>query len=419
MRKGLFLILYCIGLVINAQDLFHAAIVKDTVFVNPYAETVGLEIDSISCTNLDQTMNQNTAITNIVCSCYYTDQVIPYDSINWQYILTLPTGITASLDGNNFMNNPPTFSGTPTSVDTTYVVIRATAKGESVYTGVIDKVIPFRVQDPPSTPITALAYTNDDQTTTEGTQGSAMDSSPTPGGATGTYSISAGTLPSFLTLNTSTGEITWNTNGTEGSYSWTVQIVGNGSYTGTQTEAMTLTVNAASPTTYLVNFGAAQVPNNSNDPLGRYWNDLTTANSTISDIVDTDNNTSTIDVTTSGFAGNLTAGRNASDYHNYSSEAWRGTLRVTSGTGVVTISGLDNGATYTIKIGYSLALPGRDSEYTVASETPFVVQGNDDPPQDPDTEELTGISPTSNEIDIDVNIDSINAGINFLVLIEE
>lgn len=94
--------------------------------------------------------------------------------------------------------------------------------------------------------VTGLTYSNNNQESNIGEVGQVFSPSPDTDGGSGnlTYSVIAGIMPAFLTLNTDTGEIVWGANGELGSYQFTVQVEGSDGLVGTASYVVELNVVA-------------------------------------------------------------------------------------------------------------------------------------------------------------------------------
>ncbi len=145
----------------------------------------------------------------------------------------LPTGVSLATDG--------TISGATTAGGSfTFIIQADDAMGNTGYrTYTVNVGTNSLIIAPPTLP--------------NGTQGTAYNQSVTASGGTGTpytYSVSSGALPSGLSLNTSTGQIS-GTPSAGGSFSFTIRAVDSGNNFGTQSYTINIGGNSLilNPTT--------------------------------------------------------------------------------------------------------------------------------------------------------------------------
>ena len=269
-------------------------------------------------------------------------------------------------------------------------------------------------------PLTSLSYTNSGQTFTESVAITTMSlvtvDDPTPY----SYLESFGTLPSGLSFNTSTGDITGTpAAATAGNYVFSVREIATslGSYTGfvETTLSITVAVGVVSKT-YNVNLCSANTILNTDDPNSKYWNDLLGVSGSVVNIIDEDNGASaiTVAITDAFDAVSDFNGRQPTD-GVYPNKAWRSVMDISSGSGVITISGLPN-SSYNITVGASRNTTGaRIAKYTIGA-TDLTLDGILNPPQ---TVTFTGIVPSSGTIVLTttINAGSIAAHIGFIKII--
>ena len=81
--------------------------------------------------------------------------------------------------------------------------------------------------------VTALSYTNNNQSITQVSDFVTMQPLTDQPGATGTYAVTVGSLPSFLNLDATTGIISYSSGTGETNFTFTVTFTPNGAYAGT------------------------------------------------------------------------------------------------------------------------------------------------------------------------------------------
>lgn len=97
------------------------------------------------------------------------------------------------------------------------------------------KILTFdaMVQDPTNvTELTSFTYSNNNQSKGTSETMDNMVATILPNGATVTFAVISGSLPTNATLNSTTGLITQSAAASEGTYTWTVRVRGYGDYVG-------------------------------------------------------------------------------------------------------------------------------------------------------------------------------------------
>ena len=274
-------------------------------------------------------------------------------------------------------------------------------------------------------PLTAFDYSNDGQSFQVNTAITAMSAQITTddgSSATGSLYFQQWGLPTGLSMSSSTGQITGTYAGAADTFEVAVRAHAFDDYTGYRDTTFALQFTGSSTTRHLINFSAASGgTDETEDPGGAYWNNVESATADLTNIVDEDNNATTIDITTnSGFAGeNNTQGRSPSD-GVYPNNAWDSYVYCAPGPATITIGGLDNAKTYDITIGASRNTSATDrvGEYYVGG-TPQTLDAALNPPE---TITFSGVSPASNAITLSFEVQSSPlssfAYISFIELIE-
>ena len=119
-----------------------------------------------------------------------------------------------------------------------------------------------------------LVYTNNNQTLDQASDFAEMVPLLDQPGATGSYAVTVGTLPSFLNLDSSTGRITFSSGTGETNFTFTVTFTANGAYTGTVsfvvsagTQAVVNTINGYEVQSYIADLTPAQVLDTNTNPI--------------------------------------------------------------------------------------------------------------------------------------------------------
>ncbi len=147
------------------------------------------------------------------------------------------------------------------------------------------------------------------------------------------------------------------------------------------------TTQVPQPRVFLVNiYGgtSSRQATEVNDPEGKYWNNLDYNVGSISNIVETDNTSSSISVTISGTTGGGDFNGHNADTENYASEMWDSERSVTTTVMTISITGLDSGKTYDIKIFASRTGGSRTGKYKanddVTVSTDLTIDASPSPP---------------------------------------
>lgn len=265
-------------------------------------------------------------------------------------------------------------------------------------------------------PITSISYSNTGQTFTEGVAITAMSLTSTPDVSASQVLEFFGTLPTGLSINSSTGQIT-GTPTVVDETNYVVRCRANGNYSGFADIELTFNVIAApaDPTIYNINLGSSVTIANTDDPSSKYWNSVFGVGGSTANIVDEDNNASVIDV---AITDNFDA---VSDFNGrqptdgvYPNKAWRAVMDISAGSGIVSITSLPY-STCDVIIGVSRNTTGaRVGLYTVngSSQTLDAIL---DPPQ---TITFSAVDASSGTITVTtaINAGSIAAHLSFIKL---
>lgn len=268
-------------------------------------------------------------------------------------------------------------------------------------------------------PLTALTYSNLAQTFISGTAITNLTPTLTPASASASAFYEIWGSPTGLSIDSSTGVVSGTPNDVTESYETVIRATAFNDYTGHQDFKFTIDLTGSiAGTLYLINFTTNGTITGSqhNDPSGRYWNNMLSGVGSLTNIVDSENNATAIDLNvTQSFSGAGANGRTPND-GVYPDNVWQSYLFMSSGTGSIALTSLDNAATYDITIGASRDTSATDriGGYTPDGGTSTnTLDAALNPPQ---TIKFTNISPTSGIIIIDVWLDGASSFsyINFI-----